>query len=145
MINFESEILFPYIKLLAVMAFMVFVIGCFLLSICHLLDMFEDRLHKKQQIKRYLQEHRFERFRVAPFVDDRWIVGEYIGVDTNPLVIAYCNDWRNAQNICDILNMDFLGETYSERNLKKILATADCADINNLKVPRKEGERTDEK
>lgn len=145
MTNVDFDTIAPFIKLGSILVFLALIIGFFILGTCALFDMLDTRLQKKQQLKRYLQEHRFDRFRVAPFVDDRWIVGEYIGVDTIPLVVAYCNDLQNAQHICDILNMDFLGEIYLEKRFKKISTTVNRADINNLKDPQKEGERTDEK
>ncbi len=114
---------------------------------------FIDSLDRKADRKRYLQTHRFDRFRVVSFGKDKFEIFEYIGADSPPYSVLYCNDFRNADKICQILNCDFLGEQYTEKKflklddfytkrlLKEVSTRNRAEDINNLKDPQKEGER----
>lgn len=108
---------------------------------------------RKADRRQYLQTHRFDRFRVVSFGKDKFEIFEYIGADSPPYSVLYCNDFRNADKICQILNCDFLGEQYTEKKflklddfytkrlLKEVSTRNRAEDINNLKDPQKEGER----
>lgn len=124
-----------------------------LLFFFFLVNALMDFLDRKADRKRYLQTHRFDRFRVLQFGKDKFEIFEYIGADNPPYSVLYCNDFRNADKICQILNCDFLGEQYTEKKflklddfytkrlLKEVSTRNRAEDINNLKDPQKEGER----
>lgn len=126
----------------------LFMIFCFFL-----LNAFIDKIERKADIKRYLQTHCFDRFRVEPFTKNEYVIAEYICADCPPYDVLHCKNFINADKICQILNCDFFGEQYTEKKelkfsnldfkrISKELSNRNCAeDINNFKDPQKEGER----
>lgn len=114
-------------------AFLLFLIMCF--------DNFTSWWENKHFLKEYLKKHRFEHFRVEPFVDGTYVVVEDMGTDGSPLAITYCNNFHNANLMCDVLNCDFLGECYSERKRKKLSSCSEQFTNKILKTTENGGEK----
>lgn len=116
----------------------------FCFSVVEVCDHIMNYRQRKDQIKAYLQKHRFDHFRSFPFLDGTSVIVEDMGADSEPVVIAYINKGLNAERICEILNCDYLGEVYTPKKATRLF---NCSiqrfeKDKKLKTPENEGERS---
>lgn len=102
-------------------------------------DSFFDYLEKKRIRKKYLKKHRFDRFRIDALPNGNFLVYEDLDEVGQYPLLALTNPY-NAQDICDILNMDKIGKRYTPRAFKKLSDSLQAEDINN-KVHLDSGEK----
>lgn len=103
-------------------------------------DSFLDYLEKKHTRKKYLKEHRFDRFRIDALPNGNFLVYEDLDEVGQYPLHALTNPY-NAQDICDILNMDKIGKRYTPKAFKKLSDSLQAEDINNLKSTENGGEK----
>lgn len=130
------------IKLGFFLLIMLLLYAGFVFTLLMLFDYISDKVTQQHQIKMYLQQHRFDRFRVKPFLKNEFIIVEYYGVNCPPLDVIHCKHFENADKICQILNCDFLDERYTEKKVLRLSTSSNAEDINHFKDPQNEGERS---
>lgn len=123
----------------ALTALTVLVLG----AVCFFSATFEllfDYCEKKRIRKKYLKEHRFDRFRIDTLPNGNFLVYEDLDEVGQYPLHALTNPY-NAQDICDILNMDRIGKRYTPKAFKKLSDSLQAEDINNLKTTENGGEK----
>lgn len=108
--------------------------------ICQIFDFLMEYLEKKRTRKKYLKEHRFDRFRINALPNDNFLVYEDLDEGGQFPLYVLTNPY-NAQDICDILNMDKIGKRYTPKAFKKLSDSLQAEDINNLKTTENGGEK----
>lgn len=97
-------------------------------------------LEKRYTRKKYLKKHRFDRFRVEAILNDQFLIYEDLDECGDFPLYVLTNPY-NAQDICDILNMDKIGKRYTPKAFKKLSDSLQAEDINNLKTTENGGEK----
>lgn len=103
-------------------------------------DCVTSYLEKRYTRKKYLKKHRFDRFRVEAILNDQFLIYEDLDECGDFPLYALTNPY-NAQDICDILNMDKIGKRYTPKAFKKLSDSLQAEDINNLKTTENGGEK----
>lgn len=122
-------IIMMMIMLSALVDFVVRVFDCVL-----------THLEKKRTRKQYLKKHRFDHFRIDALPNGNFLVYEDLDEVGQYPLLALTNPY-NAQDICDILNMDKIGKRYTPKAFKKLSDSLQAEDINNLKTTENGGEK----
>lgn len=124
------------------MAFVGLILLC--LFICGVIgsffDSFLDYLEKKRIRKKYLKQHRFDRFRIDALPNQNFLVYEDMDEGGEFPLYVLTNPY-NAQLICDVLNMDKIGAKYTPKGFKKLSDSLQAEDIENLKTTENSGEK----
>lgn len=103
-------------------------------------DCVTSYLEKRYTRKKYLKKHRFDRFRVEAIPNDQFIIYEDLD-EFGQYPLLYLTNPYNAQDICDIMNMDKIGKRYTPKAFKKLSDSLQAEDINNLKTTENGGEK----
>ncbi len=103
-------------------------------------DSFLDYLEKKRIRKKYLKQHRFDRFRINALPNQNFLVYEDMDEGGEFPLYVLTNPY-NAQLICDVLNMDKIGAEYTPKGFKKLSDSLQAEDIENLKTTENSGEK----
>lgn len=103
-------------------------------------DCVTSYLEKRYTRKKYLKKHRFDRFRIDALPNGDFLVYEDLDEGGQFPLLALTNPY-NAQDICDILNMDRIGKRYTPKAFKKLSDSLQAEDINNLKTTENGGEK----
>lgn len=136
---FNSE----FFKFGFALLFVSFCIFYLFVTVTQLFDSILNYFGKRRDRKKYFEKHRFDRFRVEQTENSRFNVVEYIEGDYS-FVIVRCDNFYNADFICQILNCDCLGAQYHPITYKRLLNCSKQLTNKNLKST-KSGERKEEK
>lgn len=140
LVSLETENVLQILKFGIVLGFIFFFAFLFVGTVSDIFDLLSQYFEKKRTRKKYLKEHRFDRFRIDALPNGDFLVYEDLDEVGQYPLHALTNPY-NAQDICDILNMDKIGKRYTPKAFKKLSDSLQAEDINNLKTTENGGEK----
>lgn len=140
LVSLETENFLQILKFGIVLGFIFFCTFLFVGTVSDTFDLLSQYFEKKRTRKKYLKEHRFDRFRIDALPNGDFLVYEDLDEGGQFPLLALTNPY-NAQDICDILNMDRIGKRYSPKAFKRLSDSLQAEDINNLKTTENGGEK----
>lgn len=140
LVSLETENVLQILKFGIVLGFIFFCAFLFVGAVSNTFDLLSQYFEKKRTRKKYLKEHRFDRFRIDALPNGDFLVYEDLDEVGQYPLLSLTNPY-NAQDICDIMNMDKIGKRYTPKAFKKLSDSLQAEDINNLKTTENGGEK----